>query len=484
MKIVLICNFFLLISLQAFVASKDVTTYEQIGDGFMSKIAGNENNGGIHLSGNGKVIAIGSPGSGENDEGEVKVYRSIGFGNLTTWELFGSWSGTAERQAQGVSVSLSNNGYHLAIGSLMEDKRGSVQIYTYRQKRESWELFDTINGTNALDRFGMKIDLSSGKGKILAIGSYPDTDVEPPSAPRPPYVKIYGCWKQQDEKCQEIENFNNTEYDQVALSADGNTVIVGSSSSDSNEGRVALYSRDDIALNYTKSDNFTTLMQSLEPAEKGNLGNAVAINSDATKIAFSAPGESCISPKNASQILEKCGVVRIYSNDGGTFTQLGGAITGRADDYLLGKTIDFSDDGRTIIVSSSSKQTVAMSTIYSYNADSKWQKQGRIRGDNTFGGMERRIDGVISGNAGRVLFLSPGASTDVNVAKVYFQRIGPPIENSCSNNPEYRLKRDSFPAKENPFNKKCFWIGKRKGRKQRFCKDEVAKECKKSCGLC
>ena len=479
MKIVFICNFFILISLQAFVASKDVTTYEQIGDGFMSKIAVNEYSGGIHLSGNGKVIAIGSPASGENDEGEVKVYRSIGFGNLTTWELFGSWSGTAERQAQGVSVSLSNNGYHLAIGSLMEDKRGSVQIYTYRQKRESWELFDTINGTNALDQFGTKIDLSSGKGKILAIGSDPVTDAEYYPA-RPPYVKIYGCWKQQDEKCQEIENFNNTVYDQVALSADGNTVIVGSSSSDSNEGRVALYSRDDIALNYTKSDNFTTLMQSLEPAENGILGFAVAINSDATTIAFSAPGESCINPKNASQTLELCGVVRIYSIDGGTFTQLGGAITGRADDYLLGKTIDFSNDGRTIIVSSSSKQTVAMSTIYSYNENSEWQKQGRIRGDHTFRGMERRIDGVISGNAGRVLFLSPGASTDVNVAKVYFQRIGPPVENICSNKPGYRLKRDRFPAKEKP----CFWIGKRKGRQQNFCEGEVAEKCKRSCGLC
>ncbi|CAB9502126.1 expressed unknown protein [Seminavis robusta] len=198
------------------------------------------------LSGNGRVLFVGAPNAAENGlerVGHVRVYERIlqaewtlrsvirgdeamnqlGFslatnhdgsfvavsqptadsrrGMLTIYEWDGGEYEYRERQVLtgdqttdhfGISVSLSNDGKRLAVGSpyyssravpgqSASNLRGQVQVFEYSESEEEYQLMQTNNGgfrllgSSPLDWFGWSVSLSPDGG-FLAVGAPRNTE--------------------------------------------------------------------------------------------------------------------------------------------------------------------------------------------------------------------------------------------------------------------------------------------------------------------
>ena len=95
----------------------------------------------------------------------------------SSWELVGSAiNGEADTDRSGKSVSLSSDGTIVAIGAYLNDdggsKSGHVTIHEYNSGSDSWDkIGDSIPGSASDDYAGWSVSLSDD-GRIVAIGSY------------------------------------------------------------------------------------------------------------------------------------------------------------------------------------------------------------------------------------------------------------------------------------------------------------------------
>ena len=141
----------------------------QIGSNINGENA-NENSGeSISLNSDGTYIAISSPGS-NSDTGKVRIYRTDGI----SWTKVGSdINGVTSGDQFGSSVSISNDGTIVAIGTPFDDdggtNAGSVSIYQF--DGSNWtQMGSNIDGTANSENFGYSVSLT-GDGTILAIGA-------------------------------------------------------------------------------------------------------------------------------------------------------------------------------------------------------------------------------------------------------------------------------------------------------------------------
>ena len=121
----------------------------------------------VSLSSDGKIVAIGAPGT-------VKGYVSVYQYKRGNWTQLGSdINGKAAGDFSGTSVSLSSDGKIVAIGAIGNDDNGnnSGHVLVYQYEGGNWtQLGHDING-KAEDNSGWSVSLSSD-GKIVAIETF------------------------------------------------------------------------------------------------------------------------------------------------------------------------------------------------------------------------------------------------------------------------------------------------------------------------
>ena len=131
----------------------------------------------VSLSSDGSIVAIGAnmnDGNGTNS-GHVRVYK---YGNDTWTQLGDDIDGEAQDDRSGESVSLSDDGSIVAIGSINNDDNGndSGHVRVYQYNGSSWtQLGPDIDGEAQGDYFGKSVSLSSD-GSIVAIGAFFNDD--------------------------------------------------------------------------------------------------------------------------------------------------------------------------------------------------------------------------------------------------------------------------------------------------------------------
>jgi len=135
--------------------------------------AGDEFGSSVSISTDGKRVVVGARSSSLPDKpknGEVRVFEFS--------EVSGSWvqlgrsiQGLAENDRIGFSVSISGDGKRVALGAPLGNKgTGSASIHEYTGL--DWILFGNIVATNHVgDRTGFSVSLSNN-GNTLAVGSY------------------------------------------------------------------------------------------------------------------------------------------------------------------------------------------------------------------------------------------------------------------------------------------------------------------------
>jgi hypothetical protein len=188
----------------------------------------------VSLSNDGYILAIGAPyndGNGSNS-GHVRVYEW----NESGWIQKGSnIDGEAAGDQSGYSVSLSSDGSILAIGAILNDSNGSnsghVRVYEWNES--GWiQKGSDIDGEAGNDRSGYSVSLSDD-GTILAIGAIYNNGNGSSSG----HVRVYewngSAWVQKGSDIDGEAGGDNAGYS-VSLSSDGSILAIGATSNDSN----------------------------------------------------------------------------------------------------------------------------------------------------------------------------------------------------------------------------------------------------------
>ncbi len=213
------------------------TRWEQIGQDIDGEAADDWSGMSVSLSADGMTVAIGSPFNAANgsESGQVRVYRIDGQGS--SWERLGqAINGDNADDHFGQSVNLSPDGNALAIGSREIGGPGYVRVFTLEVGDDdvdtaSWkQIGGDIIGEADGDWFGWSVSLSDD-GKTLAVGAlYNDGN-----GGNSGHVRVYrrtdadseSGWMQLGDDI-DGEAAGDWSGISVSLSADGNTVAVGS----------------------------------------------------------------------------------------------------------------------------------------------------------------------------------------------------------------------------------------------------------------
>lgn len=192
----------------------------------------------LSLSEDGTVLAVGSiyNSDASSNAGQTRVFK---FSNGNWNQLGNSINGLATFDREGFSPVLSEDGLTLATASYYADNNGAesgmVRIFQYQSGTNSWiQKGNSINGLVADESIGRSLSISDN-GTILAIGTVNNDD----GGTNAGQVRVYefqsgtNSWVQIGSKINGL-----TANDQIgaatSLSADGLTLAVGGRFYDAN----------------------------------------------------------------------------------------------------------------------------------------------------------------------------------------------------------------------------------------------------------
>jgi hypothetical protein len=292
----------------------------------------------VSLSGDSKILAVGSLNTGGSNEGYTQVYEWKG----NSWSQLGGIITTGNNgDSFGNSVSLSCDGKRLAIGAPDYNNSGFLvdvgltRIYDW--DGNSWtQVGGDIEGETSGEQSGYSVSLSCD-GKRVAIGArYHNNNT----------INLAGCariyeldgqsWTQVggDIDGEASNDFLGTS---VSMSGDGNMVAVGAPGYDngttSNIGLTRVYKWDGNVWDLIGGDI-------LGVAAEDSSGGSVSLSGDGKRVAVGAPGYD--SSK---------GLTRVYERDDmGFWGIIGGDILGVASGDVSGFSVNLSGDGKRVAV--------------------------------------------------------------------------------------------------------------------------------------
>ncbi len=301
----------------------------------------------VSLNSTGSIVAIGSAESnlGGQDTGNVRIYEYNG----STWTQMGQVIVGSIFDNAGYSVSLSANGFIVAVGCPEKgdlnttDGRGHVQVYEYNGS--NWiQTGQDIVGQLSNDYSGTAVSLSSD-GTIVAIGARRNSV----NGPYRGHVRVYensgGNWVKigQDIVGEAAYDYSGTS---VSLSSDGSIVAIGADWNDGaygiNSGHVRVYENN--------GGTWTQLGQDIDgESEDSWEGSSVSLSADGSVVAIGAERDN-----NANGF--SSGQVRLYQFNGGTWNQVGEDIHGEAAGDYSGTSISLSSDGSIVAIGAPENQ--------------------------------------------------------------------------------------------------------------------------------
>jgi Flp pilus assembly pilin Flp len=363
----------------------------QIGTDIDGEAAGDSSGNSVSLSGDGTTLAIGAPNNSGNgaQSGSVRVYKNIS----GIWTKVGvDIDGEAAGDTSGVCVSLSSDGYTLAIGASQNSGNGSQSgsVRVYKNVSGNWvKVGADIDGEASGDWSGDSIFLSSD-GSMLAIGATGNDAKGNETGSVRVYKNVSGTWTKVGA---DIDGEAQGDYSggSVSLSNDGSVLAIGASynsGSFSYSGSVRVYKN--------VSSTWTKVGADIDGEGQGDFsGTSISLSSDGSILAIGAP----INNGNGSQ----SGSVRVYRNVSGTWTKVGADIDGEAANDWSGYGVSLSSDGSILAigaVNNDGSGTNAGSVRVYKNVTETWTKIGVD------------IDGETAGeNSGRSVSLSSDGNT-------------------------------------------------------------------------
>ena len=323
----------------------------------------------IDITPNGQYLVIGADnnaGAGAN-AGHVRVYENIS-GN---WVQLGSdIDAQASGDKFGTSVAISSNGMTIVAGAIYnddgEDNAGSVRVYQYNGT--NWvQLGADIDGSISNENRGARVDISADgtiittadQGRKIGIISYQYDGTN--------WVTLGDT----------IPVTNS--YYKLALSADGNSIIVGNDYGTTDNG----YGSGFAAVYSYSVNNWSLVGDTIDgDVAFDHIGYAVDISDDGQKVVIGAP--------NNDGSYDNGGQVKVLEYNGTDWVQIGNDLYGANETDLFGSSVSINNNGSVIAVGAPSNDdsfdNAGQVQLYKYETGS-WQQvgnniNGEANGDN------------------------------------------------------------------------------------------------------
>ena len=331
------------------------------------------------LSPDGNTMAVTRPGSSEfTSTRDERVYVFARVDNV--WQQQAILDGTEPVSVRdfGQALSLSGNGDLLAVGSpeeILRNEDGDTEeragaVYVYQRASGRWQqqarlVSSTISSS---DQFGFSVSLSAD-GNTLAVGA--------PGVGDGVFVYelIDGSWQQERRVIPDISDNAFGFGGSVSLSEDGNTLAVGSDrfvvTGDPilrRAGAAYIFSRVD-----TDWEQRAFLLPD-DPVEGAFFGRSISLDADGDVLAVGAPLWNFGRGESGPPI----GTAYVFRNVSGIWQQEARLNTTFQGD-ITGSEVDLSGDGSTLAVTSFGRSFV---TIYK-NEGVNWLLQARFNGNST-----------------------------------------------------------------------------------------------------
>ena len=259
---------------------EDLDSWSRMGQDIDGEIRSGNFGHSVSLSGNGIVLAIGSPLANDNF-GSVNTYSFNG----SNWVQLGAMIGGEQKGLLGYSISLDLNGTVIAVGGRRRPGPdvlvGAGQVQVYRFINDNWSpLGNRMSGLDYYDRFGLSVDIT-GDGKRIVVGSpfhdgggYNNGKVEVFD-----FDSQLSQWVQFGQALTGEEK--NDEFGgSVAITADGSRIVIGGVN---NASYVSIF-------NYESLDGWSVVISDTGGERiMGVLGASVAISGDGQHIVVGEP---------------------------------------------------------------------------------------------------------------------------------------------------------------------------------------------------
>ena len=236
---------------------------------------------------------------------------------------------------QGQSVALSADGNTAIVGGY-GDKLGAGAAWVYTRSGGVWtQQGNKLVGTGAVGSASQGYSVAiSADGNTAVVGGYVDNSY---AGAVWVYTRSGGVWTQQGNKLVGTGAVGVSEQGRsVALSADGNTAIVGGYWDDSRAGAVWIYTRSGGV--WTQQGNKLVGTGAVGSAEQGY------------SVAISGEGNTVVVGGDIDN--GDAGAIWVFTRSGGIWAQQGNKLvgTGAVGYACQGRSVGLSADGKTAIV--------------------------------------------------------------------------------------------------------------------------------------
>jgi len=350
----------------------------------------------VSISADGSTVIVGAPAD-NNNIGAAWIYVRNG----DSWAQQGlklvgrGYSGGLPNQ--GSSVALSADGNTAAVGA-SNDNNGTGAVWIYTRNAGVWTQQGVklvgADFTGALIGQGASVVLSAD-GNTVFIGAPNDSNFVGAAWV---FTRIGNVWTQQGSKL--VGSGSQTVLDSgggphqggaVALSADGNTAMVGGTGDNSGLGAVWIYTRN--AGIWTQQGS--KLVGSGTEDTFINQGCSIALSADGNTAVFGGRTDGA-----------NRGAAWVFSRSNGVWTQQGGKLngTGAIGIAFEGTSVGISADGNTIVVGgfADNAKTGAIWTFV--KTEGVWSQQGaKLVGSGNTGPSQQGQSLALSANGNYVI---------------------------------------------------------------------------------
>jgi len=255
-----------------------------------------------------------------------------------------TWSGYGVANARndyfGHSVAMSNDGNTAIAGAYGEDAPGGYAgaAYIFTRSGTTWTELAELKALNAegSDYFGLSVDMS-GDGNTAIVGAQRASD----SGAAYIFTRSGPTWTQQAMLKASDPQTNDFFGRAVAISDDGNTVVVGAFYEDTganDAGSAYIFARSGSTWSQQAKIQATT------PQALAVFGTFVSISGDGNTVIVGAPKED--APGDGED-----GFVYIFARSGSTWSQQARLTTPGGESYAyFGSSVALSSNGNTAIV--------------------------------------------------------------------------------------------------------------------------------------
>ena len=341
------------------------------------------------LSGDGKTALIGGPDD-NTGAGAVWVFTRSG----ETWSQQGSKLTGKEETGEanfGTSVALSEDGDTALIGAGLIDGTGESEdaVWVFTRSGVTWAQQGPKLGTGAVDKthFGSTVALS-GDGDTALIGAPFDNSFAGSASV---FTRSGETWSQDGEKLTGSGQTGGGEFgDSVALSADGNTALIGGSR-DGNEwqGSAWIFTRS--GETWTQQGSKLT---GTDQTQYEGFGQSVALSADGNTALIGAPG---------------AGAAYVFTRSGSTWTQQSKLTgTGETGGGSFGHSVALSSDGNMALIGGPDDNSgVGAAWVFTRSGETWSQEGSKLTGTGETG-KGRFGEGVaLSADGDTALFGGP-----------------------------------------------------------------------------